>query len=211
MPLSVTHAVRGLSLKDLPVSAHLESVLRGLGIERLGQLHGLSVRELLVRPNCGGKALAELATLLRRAEAGEFTLADQQLEKSTAADLLGLLDDLASQLPDRDRQCLLLHFGADGDAPKPFRQIGKRYGVSGSAIEQAETRSLERIRRRGSAKLRNLLTHILAPCRGEVPLSPALLATWIDPTHPPRYDLQFYLRIIAKLRSDLGMSGVERR
>jgi hypothetical protein len=204
--IEVARAIHGLSPQDLPVSVRLEGVLRGLGIERLGQLHGLLVRMLLDRPNCGQKTLAELKTLLRRAEAGEFTLADQQLETSTPADLLGLVDDLINRLPDRDRQVLLLRFGADGDASKSARRIGIQYGLTRSAIHLAVARSLGRIHRQGSAKLRSLLTHILDPCRCEAPLSPALLATWIDRTRPLRYSLQFYVRVITKLRPELGVS-----
>jgi hypothetical protein len=72
-------------------------------------------------------------------------------------------------------------------------------------------RSLARIGGQGCAKLRSLLTHFLDPCRCEAPLSPALLATWIDRTLPPRYSPHFYVRIIAKLRLDPGKSGVEGR
>jgi hypothetical protein len=109
-------------------------------------------------------------------------------------------------LPDRDRQVLLLRFGADGDASKSARRIGIQYGLTRSAIHLAVARSLGRIHRQGSAKLRSLLTHILDPCRCEAPLSPALLATWIDRTRPLRYSLQFYVRVITKLRPELGVS-----
>jgi hypothetical protein len=41
------------------------------------------------------------------------------------------------------------------------------------------------------------------------PLSPALVATWIDRTQPPKYSPQFYFRIIAKLRPDVEVSGAK--
>ncbi len=208
--IEVARAIHDLSPQDLPISVRLKGVLRGLGIERLGQLHGLLVRMLLDRPNCGQKTLAELKTLLRRAEAGEFTLVDQQLETSTPADLLGLVDDLISRLPDRDRQVLLLRFGADGDAFKSSRRLGIQYGLTRSAIHLAVARSLERIGRQGSAKLRSLLAHILAPCRRKTPLTPAMLATWIDRTRPPRYSFQFYVRVITLLRPEPGVSRPKR-
>ena len=77
--IEVVRAAEDLRPKDLPVSVRLEGVLQGLGIERLGQLHGLPVHKLLVRPNCGRKTIAELRTLLLRAEAGEFALSRRRL------------------------------------------------------------------------------------------------------------------------------------
>ena len=70
----VSPGIRAFSPLDLPVSTRLKNVLGSLGIERLGQLEGLPVRNLLKSRNCGRRTLEELKTLLRRAETGEFGL-----------------------------------------------------------------------------------------------------------------------------------------
>ena len=124
--LAVSAAIGHLKLQDLPVSTRLELVLKGLGIERLGHLNGVPVRELLRTRNCGAKTLAELKTLLRRAEAGEFTFSQRELATKVPADLLRLIDDLTSRLPKRQRAFLALHFGAAGKAPRSFDQIGRQ-------------------------------------------------------------------------------------
>jgi hypothetical protein len=202
----VPDVARALSLRDRPISVRLNGVLNAFGISCLGDLAGISVQRLRSTLNCGTKTLSELQVLLQSAANGNFALTDQQLETSTPADLLSLVDDLISRLPNRDRQILLLRFGADGGDCKSLRQLGIKYDLTINAIHLAVARSLGRIRSQGCAKLRSLLTHILDPCRFKAPLSPALLATWIDRTRPPRYSPHFYVRIIAKLRSNPGMS-----
>jgi hypothetical protein len=206
LSLAVPKVARALRPGDLPISWRLESALNGLGIKCLGDLNGIpaaKVRHLFYR---GRKTRAELQALFQRAGTGEFTLTDQQLEASTPADLLGLVDDLVSRLPDRQRQFLLLRFGADGHAPKSWGYIGLLHRVSYYSISKTVRRSLERIRRQGSAKLQRLIARFLAPSQGETPWSADLLATWIAHTHPPRYSLQFYVRIIPKLRPNVGVN-----
>ena len=119
--IEVVRAAGDLRPKDLPVSVRLEGVLQGLGIERLGQLHGVPVHKLLVRANCGRKTIAELRTLLLRAEAGEFALSQEEIASSTPADLLRHIDSLVSRLPEEKRAFLLLRFGGTGQEPQTFR------------------------------------------------------------------------------------------
>jgi DNA-directed RNA polymerase alpha subunit len=83
--LEVSAAIGHLRLQGLPVSTRLELVLKGLGIERLGHLNGVPVRELLRTRNCGSKTLAELKAILRRAEAGEFTFTQRELATQVPA------------------------------------------------------------------------------------------------------------------------------
>lgn len=203
----VPEVARALCPRNLPISVRLNGVLSALRIRCLGDLADISVQRLRSTLNCGTKTLSELQDLLQRAANGDFALTDQQLGTSTPADLLSLVDDLISRLPDRDRQILRLRFGADGDACKSLRQLGIKYDLTINAIHLAVARSLGRIRSQGCAKLRSLLTHFLDPCRCKAPLSPVLLATWIDRTCPPRHSLQFYARIIPKLRLNVGVKG----
>jgi hypothetical protein len=192
-----------LRLKDLPVSPRLEGVLNGLGIERLGQLHGLPIHKLLVSANCGSKTLAELKTLLHRAKAGEFTLPQEKIASITPADLFRHIDDLVSRLSEQQRALLLVRFGASGQEPLTLRQIGQQHGLSISGMGLRLTRALDSMRREGSLKLRTLLECVDCGCaHTHAPLSPAPVSTWQDSTRPFRYNPEFYVRLIARLRAD---------
>jgi hypothetical protein len=182
-----------------------------MGIEQLGQLHGLPIYELQAKANCGAKTLAELKALLRRAEAGAFTLAEQELASRTPADLLCQIDDLVSRLPEQDRAFLTLRFGATGQAPQTDRQIGQQHGLTKAAVGLRLTGIVRSMRRQGSLKLRTLLEYIDSVCASsKAPLSPALVSTWQDPARPFRYSPQFYVCLIAQLRPDAGVFRAKR-
>ena len=203
--IEVARPAGDLWLKDLPVSVRLEGVLRDLGIERLGQLQGLPILKLLVSVNCGAKTLAELRTLLRRAEAGEFTLAQEKIASSTPSDLLRHIDDLVSHLSEQHRAFLILRFGASGQEPLTFRQIGQQHGLTGSAVGAGLSRAIGSMRREGSLRLRTLLEYVDSACASShARLSPALVSTWQDPAHPFEHSPQFYVGLISKLNLRLA-------
>jgi hypothetical protein len=210
--IEVSGAARGLRLKDLPVSARLEGVLKGLGIRRLGQLHGLSFRELRARPNIGPTTHAELKTLLRRAEAGEFELSKLELASITPADLLRQIDEAVGALSESDRTLLARRFGATGRAPQTSRKIAQEDGVSRAWVYYRLGRLVRWVRRQGSLKMRTRLDHVDGVCaRSQVPLSPALVSSWQELARPFRNSPQFYVGIIAKLRCEAGVPKGRRR
>jgi len=201
--LQVARGYRALRFHDLPVSHHLECLLRDRGIQQLGQLHGLPTRALLAEPSFGKTALAELDALLRRVETGEFAFSNEQLASKTPADLPRLIDDLVSGLPEKTRVCLTLHFGAAGKAGQSQRQIGRQYGMTESAVGQHVSRALERMRRQGSLKLQALLDCVgRVRARAGLVLNPALVATWQEPGRPALYNPRFYFHIITRLRPE---------
>ena len=207
----VSRAAGGLSLEDLPVSARLQVVLKRLGIERLEQLHGLSIRNVLARPNCGQATFAELNTLLARAEAGEFALSEQALASSTPADLLRQIDDLVNQRSERDRVWLTLYFGDTGVTPHSIYQISRRAGVTPSDVSYRLTSAIRGMRRQGSLRLRSLLDFLDRLCDGNNDrISSALASTWRGHTQPFEHSPEFYDAIIAELRSDVGRSSGKR-
>jgi hypothetical protein len=199
--IEVARPAGDLWLKDLPVCFRLEGVLRNLGIERLGQLQGLPIQKLLVSANCGAKTLAELRILLRRAEAGEFTLAQEEIASSIPSDLLRHIDELVSHLSEQHRAFLTLRFGASGQEPLTFRQIGQQHGLTGSAVGAGLSRAIGSMRREGGLRLRTLLECVDSACASShARLSPALVSSWQDPAHTFEHSPQFYVLIIAKLR-----------
>ena len=209
--IEVVRAAEDLRPKDLPVSVRLEGVLQGLGIERLGQLHGLPVHKLLVRPNCGRKTIAELRTLLLRAEAGEFALSQEEIASSTPADLLRHIDNLVSRLPEQKRAFLLLRFGGTGHEPQTFREIGQQHGLTGSAVGLGLSSAIRSMRREGSPRLRTMLEWVDSVCASRhTLLNSSLVSAWQDSTRPFRYNPGFYVRLIANLRCELGVAGTQR-
>ena len=125
-----------------------------MGIETLGQLHGLSIRELLRTRNLGPVTVAELGDLLR------------------------LIDTLVSQLPERRRTVLTLYFGATAQGPQTLRQIGLRYGITGSRVGQQLTRAIRWMLRQGNPRLLALLGLVdRAWARSQAPLRPELVST----------------------------------
>ncbi len=198
----VAPAAEDLRPNYLPLSVRLEEVLRSLGIATLAQLHGLPMRNVQRIPNCGPGTLAELKQLLGRAGAGEFRFTQQELASKTPIDLLLCLDDLISRLPEQDRVCLTLRFDGSGDAPQSLRQIGQQYGVTRSAVAVRAARALDWMRRQGSLKLLSLFKCVDDCAANRASLNPALVSTWQDPARPFRHSPSFYVRLIAKLRSE---------
>jgi hypothetical protein len=207
--MEVSAAIRHVRLKDLPVSTKMERVLEGIGIERLGQLHRLPFTALTGRRSIGAKMVAELATLLHRAEEGEFTIKAQELSSKTPADLLRLLDDLVSQLPERLRTDLAAYLGATNEHPKTVCEISLQHGVTESCVRQELSRAIRWMRRLGSLRLLALLDCAEGVCmRSHAPLSPVLVSTWQDPARPCQYRPQFYVRLIRMLRAAAGLPPV---
>jgi hypothetical protein len=198
----VAPAAGGLSLRDLPLSSRLTGAIIGLGIEKLSQLNGLPIRDLLRQRNCGAGTITELRALLRRAEAGEFAASKEELAASTPGDLLRQIDNLAANcLPEKQRALLTRYFGAAGQPPQTLRQIGQQHGVTCGAVGQCLFRAADLVRRQGGLWLRTWLACIDKACASShAQLSPALISSWQDPARPFRYSPQFYVRLIARLR-----------
>jgi hypothetical protein len=202
-------AAFNLQPNDLPISPRLEAVLKDLCIDRLGDLHGRPVRDLLARRQAGPVTVAQLAALLGRAEAGEFTVCERVLASSAPADLLRQIDDLVSRLPERDQACLTMRFGAAGRGRISLSEIGEKQGLSGSAVGQRLIGAVRWMRREGSLKLRALLNHIDGLCvKRQVAFSPELVLSWKDPARPLRYSPPFYVEMMSQLReADITAEG----
>jgi hypothetical protein len=185
----------------------LENVLEGLRMKRLGQLHGLPIRHLRSRRNCGLRTLAEVDALLRRAEAGEFTRSRDVPAAKAPAELLRFIDDLVRRLPERSRVCLTRYFGASGAAGQNQRQIAEQLGLTRSAVGLRIVEAIGWMSRQGRPRLQALLDSVERVCaRTHAELNPALVATWQVPARPARYSPLFYFHIIARLRSNAQVS-----
>src|SRR5207245_2663901 len=120
---------RSLGLAELPISVRLRRVLEKKGVARLGDLQGTSLYDLRWTKDCGRKTIEQLLTLLERAEAGEFSVSQEALERLSASDLPGLIDGLLAALPPRDREMTLLRFGSAGRVHN-LNEAGEKFGVT---------------------------------------------------------------------------------
>ena len=198
--LEVPDDALALKIRDLPVSAHLEGVLKEWGIERFGQLKGVPFGNVQVRRSCGKTTQAELQALLARAETGEFTFTQRELAAKTPADLVRMIDDLISRLPERRRTILTFYFGATAEGPLTYREIGLQCGITGSRVGQQLSGALEWIRREGSVRLLALLNLVEGVCSGvPMPLKTKMVSAWQDTARPFRYRPEFYVRLIHRL------------
>lgn len=195
---------RSLKPSDLPISARLEGVLEQRGISRLADLEGTSITELRATKNCGRKTIHELLSLLERAEAGEFSVSQQALERLSVSELPGLIDSLLKKLPPRNGEWLLLRFGSAGRI-HTLEEVGEKFGVTRERVRQAVEREINFIHKAGGARLKCLLQKVANDCFHLVcPLTPELFNQWIQKaSNAPRYSLTFYVRLSCNLNPQI--------
>jgi predicted Zn-ribbon and HTH transcriptional regulator len=196
---------KGLNPYDLPISARLETVFKRNGIERLGDLHGLSQADLRRRGRCGLKTTAEIFQLVARAEKGEFTPTAKPFSKKDTAGLLLRFDEILSKLPDHGKALLLHRLGAETGRASWLKDTGKRFGLSGERVRQIVFNMLLLVRKTGGPKLRSQLvdsSRIYSDLA--CPLTPGLLEVWMNKSRKPRFCLSFYVRLIGELEPGLS-------
>jgi len=191
--------LHNLNASDLPLSVRLEGVLQKKGVRCLGQLHGVSIMELKAIRNCGTKTISELTRLIERAAAGEF---NAEAEAAwNPGELVRTLDALIADLPDRNQRILVLRLGGKNDEVPTLEEVGAKFRLTRERVRQVVDRSVEQMHKAGSLRLRDYLDHVEGCCRQAVcPLTPALLGQWLG--RPPavrRFDLAFYIRLVAEL------------
>lgn len=83
---------------------------------------------------------------------------DRPEARSVSGDLSRHLEDVLTELPDREQAIIRLRFGLDDDQVETLEEIGVRYGVSRERIRQLEAKALTRLRDLcGSAGLESFL------------------------------------------------------
>jgi RNA polymerase primary sigma factor len=71
---------------------------------------------------------------------------DRPEARSMAGDLSRHLENVLTELPDREQAIIRLRFGLDDDQVETLEEIGVRYGVSRERIRQLEAKALTRLR-----------------------------------------------------------------
>jgi RNA polymerase primary sigma factor len=67
---------------------------------------------------------------------------EEEVETSRRATILRRA---VADLPDREREVLILRYGMDGGEPAPLREIGRRLGITQERVRQIESRALARL------------------------------------------------------------------
>lgn len=124
----VSPSARDVALNELPLSARLEKVLQFRGYKRLGDLHGLDIRELLKIQNCGRKCIVELRNLVRSAATGEYSPEEAAEISGYARQVAAGIDAGLHRLPARDREIFGARlFGRNGN-PRTLEDVGNEFG-----------------------------------------------------------------------------------
>jgi hypothetical protein len=211
---AVPPPARDISLSQLPMSVRLDGVVRRCGFARLGDLDGVSARQLQGLKNCGRVTLRELRTLLERVAAGEFATPEPAALQLPPVDLLPLLDGLLAQLPARDQRVVILRLGGEDAKKLTLQHIATEHGLTRERVRQILEERGAQLRRAGGPRLAVLLSRLVEHCREAVcPLTPALLSEWLEQQpRKHRFPLAFYVRVLGELAPDLpawpeGQSG----
>jgi hypothetical protein len=119
--------------------------------------------------------------------------------------LIILLNEKIGNLSPREREILLLRFGAHEQPPLTLEEVGARFALTRERIRQLANKIVERLRREGGPALVLALRQIGERCQSAVyPLTPELLAQWLGTEATVcRFSLPFYLRLFGELTTDI--------
>src|SRR5437899_6544334 len=159
---SIPVHLRDLPVADLPLSGRLVRVLDRIGVVRLGDVDGLSFRDMQCARNCGPGTVLELAKFIGRAAKEQY---DAPKDSRDPAELARTIDGIIEGLPSRDKDMLLLRLGGSGEEGLTLSETGARYQITRERVRQVVNRCIERIRTGGSPGLQTYLAYVEEVCR----------------------------------------------
>ena len=189
--LSIPNSICHLRLAELPATRRLHSVLKAWGVQKLGDLRGRNLSELLTQRHCGVRTVLALQHLIQLAVAGEFD--QSRIRQSNAAEaLLNLIETAIARLPNSDRRLILKRIGVGEQPPLTLQQLGYERGLTRERIRNILEKLLDVIRKTFGPRIPRLLERVKKSCISNIcPLTPALLEQWA-----PKF--QSRLRLSAK-------------
>ena len=196
VPKSVWH----LEVAELPGPARLHQVLKAAGVQKLQDLNGRGLAELLRQRNCGARTIATLEDLLQRAVSGEFDSSAVEGANAYKA-LLNLIEAAIKRLPDDDRCLLLERHGAGWTLPLTLKQLGTQRGLTRQRICSILQTLFAEIRRTFGPRIPRLLDRVRQYCISNVcPLTPRLLEELASDFQSQfRFSLVAHVRLIGAL------------
>jgi hypothetical protein len=202
--LNVADDARDIDPYALPLSLRAENLLKMLGVKKLGDLHGVSVQDLLSRRRYGARTVREIQNLLRRAEAGGFKVSPRELRKLSATDLLAAIDSMLIQVTLRNLEIITQRLGGDGGTPRTLGEVATRIGMTQERTRQVVKKTVMMLLRQGDPRIKAGLDWIERACAaGFRPLTLELLPVWVPAPWEFIYSPVFYIRLIAEMRPEI--------
>lgn len=198
-------SLRNLNPFDLPLPARLEGIFKKEGIVRLGDLHGLSVRDFLNLGNCGRKTVAELIRLIERAAAGEFTFPDGQIVETRI--FAELVDAYFARLKHSVRDAVVLRYGGTTSCLLTLEEVGGKLKVTRERVRQMCVFVFEKLFQGYGLKMRQLGAELTSISKVK-----ERAIEWGDiafQDHRYAYQEKFYCRVLKELFPDLHIASIK--
>lgn len=198
--IAIPESARRWRLTESPISARMTNSLIKRGMNRLGELHGLSFRDLRKVRGCGNGTVEEFRLLLRQLQEGAFDRLMEITPAEAPVEVVQRIDAYCARLNERDRDLLVSRLGGRNQ-PQTLAEAGKKYRLTRERVRQLIHLRTSRFRRQGGPPLGVVLDRIVRRCQTHVcPLTPELMNLWLDAakvTH--KYEVAFYVRFIAAI------------
>jgi hypothetical protein len=202
--LSIPNSICHLRLAELPATRRLHLVLKASGVQKLGDLRGRNLSELLTQRHCGVRTVLALQQLIQLAISGEFD--QSRIQQSNAAEaLLNLIETAIARLPDSDRSLILKRIGVGGQPPLTLKHLGYERGLTRERIRKILEKRLDVIRKTFGPRIPRLLERVKKRCISNIcPLTPALLEQWAPQFQSRlRLSAKAHVRIIGALDNSI--------
>ncbi len=204
----IPEQMRGLSLKQLPLSVRLANTLKSMNFRLLGDLQGIEFNEFNELRNCGNKTIKELKQLIEKAQNGELSELDSAKEifdilphEASFADLLNFIENFLIMLPNKERDILLFRFGGIDNKALTLEEVGSKYNLTRERIRQIQSRTLKILKDRIGDDILQKITH---DCLTSVyPFTPQLLLHWTGEAVKIQYPPAFYVRLLAEISPEI--------
>jgi RNA polymerase primary sigma factor len=140
----------GLLRQQLNREPTLEEVSCAMEItpDRVNEIMRIAMEPLSLETPVGDKESAQLS---------DFIQSQSTVNPQDAANNLirrELLEQILSQLSEREREVVSLRFGLDGEPPRTLEEVGQHFRVTRERVRQIELRALKKLRRLGPPEVK---------------------------------------------------------
>ncbi len=195
--LQISAAAKDVFIKEIPVSVRLAGVLGIRGVEKLGDLRGVNIVDLLETKNCGRKCILELRELLKRADAGEFTAPPTNNFSEAVCIIIRSIDAGINKLDLRDRKIVEERFLGDRGEPRTLEDVGQKWGLTRERVRQIVKSVCDKVRRTGGPLLARAIEALARDLQTRViPLTAPFLQHEISGI-PTDHTPPFYLCVLS--------------
>ena len=138
-------------LGRMPTRAELAEAVH-MTEEKLSELLRGAVEPMSLETPIGEEGESRLADLIPASDA------QNPLAEATRGALREELMNALNDLTQRERDVIMLRYGLDGDEPRTLEEVGRALEVTRERVRQIETSALNKLKRGGNRRLRELVT-----------------------------------------------------